>query len=107
MKNWKPATTNIDIHVSLSLSAHNVSANDWYYGILINPKNLFKFLEHLNIINYRPTADTLHLYVHVARIANDKTYFFMFNLTLSLILSFQGWPNLRGVIFNIDEILHF
>ena len=40
---------------------------------MIDPKNLFKILEYWNIINHRPTADTQHVDVHVARIAKDKT----------------------------------
>jgi len=37
-------------------------------------KTSLNLLEHQNVINYTPTADSLQ--VHVARIAKDKTYIF-------------------------------
>jgi hypothetical protein len=39
-------------------------------------KSSLNLLEHQNVINYTPTADSLPVAVHVARIAKDKTYIF-------------------------------
>ena len=65
--------------------------------ILIKSEKTVIFLEHHNFIYCRATADSLHIDVHVARIAKDKI--FSVNLTLSLILSFSGRSNMEGVMF--------
>ena len=39
-------------------------------------KTSLNLLEHQNVINYTPTADSLPVDVHVARIAKNKTYIF-------------------------------
>jgi hypothetical protein len=66
------AEINVDIH--LTLSAHQ--ASPMAEIILIRrEKNLFKYLEHQNITNCTPTADTVHVDVHVARIEKDKHTF--------------------------------
>ena len=83
----KSTIISLPLSLCLSLSPHTM-LQQMTDIILINPKNLFKFLEHFNIINYRATSDPQHLDVQVARISKDKTHFFTLNLTLSLILSF-------------------
>ena len=93
----------LSISLSLSLSAHNVSAKA---DIPIKTeKNSLNFLELYKFIDCRATADSLHVDVHVARIAKDKT--FIVNLTISIIFSFSGRPNNEGVIFITAEMSTF
>jgi hypothetical protein len=64
----------INVAIHLNLSAYQASAMAEI--ILIRPKNaLFKYLESQNVTNCTPTADTLHVDVHVARIEKDKHTF--------------------------------
>jgi uncharacterized protein (UPF0264 family) len=65
------------LFLSLSLSAHNASA---MADILIKTeKTSLNLLEHQNVTNYTPTAHSVQLDVHVARIERDKTYIFTSN----------------------------
>jgi len=63
IKSWKHTTIHVNIH--LYLSVHNAE------NILIKTEkqNDFNFAEPSNIFNYKPTADTVHVDVRVARIA--------------------------------------
>ena len=64
------------LSLSLSIYAHNASAMTDI--ILVKTKKTsLNLSEHQNVTNYTPTADTVQLDVHVARIARDKTYMFM------------------------------
>jgi len=59
----------LSLYLSLYLSTHNADI------ILIKTKkSSLNLLEHQNVTNYTPTADTVQLDVLVARIAKDKTY---------------------------------
>jgi len=64
------------LSLSLSLSTHNTSAMTYIFPIRLEKISL-NFPEHYNVINRRAKADTVHVAVHVARIANDKTYIFL------------------------------
>jgi hypothetical protein len=61
--------------ISLSLYTRNASAMADIIPIKTEKTSL-NLLEHQNVTNYTPTADTVQLDVHVARIAKDKTYIF-------------------------------
>jgi len=65
----------VSLSLSLSLSTHNASAKADI--ILIKTKKTsLNLLEHQNVINYTPTADSLPVDVHVARVVEDKIYIF-------------------------------
>ena len=65
----------LSLSLSLFLFAHNSSA---IADIILikTEKTSLNLSEHQNVINYTPTADSLPVDVHVARIAKNKTYIF-------------------------------
>jgi len=92
---------------SLSPPAHNASAMADII-LIKSGKSSLNLLEHYNYINYRTTADSQHVDVHVALLRKIK-YNFSVSLTRSLIISFSGRSNISGVIFITAEmytILH-
>ena len=84
--------------VSLSFPANNASTMADVILIKSEKNSSLNLLEHYNVINCRTTAKNLHVEMHVARIARDKTYFSV-KSTLSLLLSFSGRSNFSGEIF--------
>ena len=73
----------LSLSLSVSLSTHNASA--MANIILIKTdKTSLNLSEHQNVINYTPTADSLRVDVHVARIAKDKhTFLRQFNTLIN------------------------
>ena len=55
--------------------------------------------KYWNVTKFGATADPLHVDVHDARIAKDKTCLLTLVLTLSLILRFSGLSHKRDEIF--------
>jgi hypothetical protein len=70
------ATTNVDIHLSLS-PTHTI-VRQMTKIILIKTKNIFSNLsKQWNFTNYRGTADTLHVYMNVVIIGKEETYIYV------------------------------
>jgi hypothetical protein len=66
----------LSLSLSLSLSpAHSASAMADII-LIKTEKTYLNLSEHQNAINYTPTADSLPVAVHVARIVKGKTYIF-------------------------------
>jgi hypothetical protein len=67
--------TTLSLSHSLSLSSQIASV---MADIILNKteKTSLNLSEHQNVITYTPTADSLPVAVHVARIVKGKTYIF-------------------------------
>ena len=78
-------------------TTHNVSA----MAKIIDPS------QRCNTVNYRATADTLHVDVHVARVAGAKHTCLLHSFNCLVNCSFSGRSNRKGKIFKATGLSIF
>jgi len=67
--------------------------------IKLNLKTSLISSQSCNTVNYTPTADTLHVDVHVTRIVKAKHTCLLGSFNCLVNSSFSGRSNIRGEIF--------